>query len=419
MDKALRNVLRSTVTQARGLLEGEIGDLLEGQFGIHRDGRVEPVTAVAHLSAADQTYRAQILASVRHIEAAGYKTAEAVEQRTREAAFTHLNRLCAYKLLERRKLIRESVSRGPKSNGFLFYLADHPADEALWTGGQQDAAYRHFLQWLGGTLSEEIGVLFAPHDPANRLFPRAVVLHKVLGLLNAEDLAPVWDSDETIGWVYQYFTPKELRDRVRKESAAPRNSYELAFRNQFFTPRYVVEFLTDNTLGRLWYEMRGGRTRLIESCRYLVRRHDPVFLSKPMGEEGLIAARWLQGEPLPEPAPTILAHTVNCYDRHPHGGPETGTGPWLDGMREDVRIGRAAKRSSQDLLDYLFWLARADSSAAPAPVSPLATPPKSPPSCPSCAPAAPPPRHQASGIRHQAVRPLIQRRTQSSKLRTP
>lgn len=51
-----------------------------------------------------------------------------------------------------------------------------------------------------------------------------------------------------------YNTPKELREQARKESQAPRNSYELAFRNQFYTPRYVVQFLTDNTLGRMWYE---------------------------------------------------------------------------------------------------------------------------------------------------------------------
>ena len=44
----------------------------------------------------------------------------------------------------------------------------------------------------------------------------------------------------------------ELRDQARKESPAPRNSYELAIRNQFFTPRYVIEFLTDNTASG-WY----------------------------------------------------------------------------------------------------------------------------------------------------------------------
>jgi len=88
----------------------------------------------------------------------------------------------------------------------------------------------------------------------------------------------IWTQDETIGWVYQYFTPKELRDQARKESQAPRNSYELAFRNQFFTPRYVVEFLTDNTLGRIWYEMRTGDTKLKDQCRYMVRRPSEIFL---------------------------------------------------------------------------------------------------------------------------------------------
>ena len=42
-------------------------------------------------------------------------------------------------------------------------------------------------------------------------------------------------------------------------------------RNQFFTPRYVVQFLVDNTLGRLWLEMHGDKTRLTTICEYLVR----------------------------------------------------------------------------------------------------------------------------------------------------
>ena len=140
-------------------------------------------------------------------------------------------------------------------------------------------------------LSDEIGVLFSPNDPANRLYPRQKTLDDVLDLLNGGGIKPeetelreawpkIWSQDETIGWVYQYFTPKELRDQARKDSPIPRNSYELAFRNQFFTPRYVVEFLTDNTLGRIWYEMRRGDTRLKDQCRYLVRRPNEIFLKE-------------------------------------------------------------------------------------------------------------------------------------------
>jgi len=279
MDKALRNSLRLAVTGCRRLLETEIGELLEGQFGIHHDGRVEDVAALGVLSPDDLAHRDRLLAHLRHIEAGGFSPMAAVAQLVREAAFTHLNRLCAYKMLEVRKLIRESVSRGPNSNGFKFYLADHPADDRLSSGGERDLAYRHFLEWLAGTLAPEMGVLFSPHDPANGVFPRQRALEGVLALLNDPGLAEVWQSDETIGWVYQYFTPKELRDEARKESAAPRNSYELAFRNQFYTPRYVVEFLVDNTLGRMWYEMRCGDTVLKEQCRSLVYRPGEVFLS--------------------------------------------------------------------------------------------------------------------------------------------
>ncbi|MBI3948940.1 MAG: SAM-dependent methyltransferase, partial [Acidobacteria bacterium] len=286
MDKALRNTLRNVVTQCRKLLEEAINEILQGQFGIHKNGEIEDASRMGHLWPSDQAYREQVLVHLQHIRAGGFKPADAVEQLIREVAFTHLNRLVAYKMLGQRKLIREAVSRGINSNGFKFYLADHPDDETLWSSGQQDVAYRHFLEWLGGTLSEEIGVLFSPHDPANRLFPRQQVLDQVLALINSEELKDIWTEDETIGWVYQYFTPKELREKARKESSAPRNSYELAFRNQFYTPRYVVQFLTDNTLGRIWYEMRKGETVLKEKCQYLVRRPNEVFLS-----EGEINAR--------------------------------------------------------------------------------------------------------------------------------
>lgn len=302
MDQAIRNKLRNVVTQCRKLLEQSVGETLQGQFGIYPSGKkgdvkVEDEARMSHLSEEDRACRKDLIDHLHHIQALGYKAQDALAQLVREIAFTHLNRLCAYKMMEAREVyvggqkFREAVSRGVKSQGFLFYLADHPDDEQRYNSGQREVAYRHFLNWLGGALSEEIGVLFNPNDPANRLYPPQRVLDQILDLLNEGDIKPeetdlrkawpkVWSQDETIGWVYQYFTPKELRDQARKESQAPRNSYELAFRNQFFTPRYVVEFLTDNTLGRIWYEMRQGKTTLTEECRYMVRRPNDVFLTE-------------------------------------------------------------------------------------------------------------------------------------------
>jgi hypothetical protein len=300
MNQEIRNKLRNVVTQCRRLLEESISQDLEGKFGIfakREQVTADPNAKMTHLSEEEQAARRDILDHFGHIKARGFRPREALDQLVREIAFTHLNRLCAYKMMESREVyvggqrFREAVSRGVNSNGVKFYLAEHPEEERLFNTGHQDIAYRHFLNWLGGLLSDEIGVLFDPNDSANRLYPRQKTLDEVLGLLNSGGIKPeetelreewpkVWSQDETLGWVYQYFTPRELRDQARKESPAPRNSYELAFRNQFFTPRYVVEVLTDNTLGRIWYEMRKGDTKLTNQCRYLLRRPTEIFLKE-------------------------------------------------------------------------------------------------------------------------------------------
>ena len=300
MNQDIRNKLRNVVTQCRKLLEDSVSQELEGKYGIFaKKDKVtaDPNASTTHLTEEERESRKDILDHLGHIQARGFKAKDALDQLVREIAFTHLNRLCAYKMMEAREVyvggqkFREAVSRGVNSNGVKFYLADHSEEERLFNTGHQDVAYRRFLDWLGGLLSEEIGVLFNPNDPANRLCPRQKTLDEVLDLLNGGGIKPdeselkaqwpqIWSQDETIGWVYQYFTPKELRDQARKESSAPRNSYESAFRNQFFTPRYVVEFLTDNTLGRIWYEMRKGDTKLKDQCRYMVRRPIEIFLNE-------------------------------------------------------------------------------------------------------------------------------------------
>ena len=133
--------------------------------------------------------------------------------------------------------------------------------------------------------STEVKVLFDRRDPASLLWPRRAAFEELLGVLNAPELAAVWAEDETIGWVYQYFNSGDERRQMRDESQAPRNSRELAVRNQFFTPRYVVQFLTDNTLGRIWIEMMGDGTEPADRRPVRLprpRRREP----RPAGEEG-------------------------------------------------------------------------------------------------------------------------------------
>jgi hypothetical protein len=280
MDRPLRNALRSAVVECRKILEEEVSRQLEGTYGMTPKGEfLEPFAPVDDATGAA---REEILASIRHIESFELPRVRAVEQFARETAFTILNRLAALKLMEheRRGLIVESVGRGKQSRGFRqFQMVSPEVCRAARNGDVLDGGYRLYLECLFDDLATELGVLFDRRLPQSLVFPSDATLARVLDILNGEVIASVWGEDETLGWIYQYFTPKELRDRARKESQAPRNSYELAFRNQFYTPRYVVEFLVDNTLGRTWYEMRQGNTRLKDACRYLVRRPNEIFLA--------------------------------------------------------------------------------------------------------------------------------------------
>src|SRR5262245_2047783 len=133
MDQGIRNKLRNVVTQCRKVLEDAVAQVLQGQFGLYASGKkdevhVENDAHMMHHSDEDQTSRKDIIGHFDHIKSFGTKPKDALDQLIREIAFTHLNRLCAYKMMEARGLIREAVSRGLRSQRYVFYLADHPED---------------------------------------------------------------------------------------------------------------------------------------------------------------------------------------------------------------------------------------------------------------------------------------------------
>lgn len=231
LGEKLRALLRSAVPKCRDALTEDLRGTLEAIYGIHRSGKFEPEQNLPEVRADPRLRETRELLERVLPDLPSNKTETAAfEERfdavLRSLAFTHLNRLVAFKMLEHpsRRVIRETVSRGPDSNGFKYYLSDHPEDETLWRGGDTDTAYRNFLLWQCGQLNHEIGVLFDPEDLASRIFPRSKTLSAVLEQINRSDIAEVWSHEEAIGWVYQYYTPRELRHDARK-SPAPRNSY--------------------------------------------------------------------------------------------------------------------------------------------------------------------------------------------------
>jgi hypothetical protein len=256
MNKETRNAIERATQRSRRLLEEDFSSQLEGTFDVLRSGAIASKGG-AHLSARQVFQRDKIVAAIEHKRAAGMSAAEAVADYLRDAAFTTLNRFVALKMLEARELVQECITKGDQSVGYREFYGMAPGVALL----PDATGYRIYVESLFDELSTEVKVLFDRRDSASALWPKRQPFEALLEVLNSAELAGVWGEDETLGWVYQYFNSSDERKEMR-ESQSPQTSRELAVRNQFFTPRYVVDFLVQNTLGALWVEMTGGRSLL-------------------------------------------------------------------------------------------------------------------------------------------------------------
>ena len=291
-----KKVLERFVSSAKNLLMQNVTELLQQYYGIWADGHTIPVEQLANQDT-DIVHTARMLRErMKHLLAAlpeteANKERLAVGQLIAEQAFTQLNRFCALRMCEERDLILESVRAGYDSVGFQSYDAI-----AQQTAMPKYNRYKWYLHSIFDELSIELPAVFDRFSPYGLVFPDENTLLKLLDLINDTQLSEwydeqngitvnFWMEDETLGWMFQDYNSLEERRKMREESNKPRNSREMAVRNQFFTPEYIVRFLTDNSLGRIWYKMTKRQSRIgEEKCHYMVRRPDETIEERAIKE---------------------------------------------------------------------------------------------------------------------------------------
>ncbi len=251
-----RTRLESLVSRARRLLEEDLAAQASGRFGIDADGALADPESLRLDPSSLAAWR-ELVGVIEHLCAEGESRPSAVARLLREAVFTHLNRLVAIRIAETLGLLPASLAAGRRSQGFLDLCELAPLLRGDDTGG-----YWMYLQLCGDELAADVPALFDPRNPLLALAPSPRALDALVDVLADAANTELWAAPDCLGWVYQFFNRKEERDAMRESN--PQNSRELAVRDQFFTPRYVVDFLVQNTLGR----------RLLES--------DPA---SPLGEE--------------------------------------------------------------------------------------------------------------------------------------
>lgn len=83
-------------------------------------------------------------------------------------------------------------------------------------------------------------------------------LNDIIDAFNAVEQDPqidnqLWQSDDILGWLYESYN--NVQKKAHKDSKKKTEYHKVSLQSQVYTPRWVVEFLVNNSLGKLYMEM--------------------------------------------------------------------------------------------------------------------------------------------------------------------
>ena len=280
LTKEQRDELRRLVSRARALAEDAVTVRLRS-LGLwsscetdhaHKEQCYLWPADKLRLDAEEAQLRDRILAAVQR-EAVGFgdiaepeRTRSAIQRYLQGCAFTFVNRLAALRAMEVRGLIAETLVRrdkyGDRSLRERRLADEHPE---LGPDDLLAAALEEGFKEAG----EEVAVLFDPSDPYALVKPDARRRRDLLLLFGHEIREEFWQSDDILGWIYQFYNEEARRNYKRRGHPDPD---DVPVINQFYTTPWLVHFLVDNTLGRVWIDAGGPQPHggVRDVCRYLL-----------------------------------------------------------------------------------------------------------------------------------------------------
>jgi hypothetical protein len=181
--------------------------------------------------------------------------ADGFEKLVEELTFTLFNRLAALKVMEAHTLHPEIITRreshGGRSFAHLAWLEQNPTAR-----GEEVEGLLSFLDDQLQKLASDIP-LFSTNHPYH-LLPTALELKGIINAFNnvetdAQVEDEIWKSDDVLGWLYESYN--NYKKAAHKLSGDKTEYNKVSIQSQVYTPRWVVQFLVDNSLGKLYLEM--------------------------------------------------------------------------------------------------------------------------------------------------------------------
>ena len=170
-------------------------------------------------------------------------------------AFTLFNRLICMKVLESHGLYPEMITQRQQHSGksYAHYMW-------LETNGQYSSVpfegLEKYLSWQFDQLSPECD-LFAVSIPLH-MIPTATFCKEIIDLINAVDEDDqvendIWKQGNILSQIYEIYNNSK---KAALKASGDKVEYDkVHVQSQIYTPEWVVQFLVDNSLGKLYLEM--------------------------------------------------------------------------------------------------------------------------------------------------------------------
>lgn len=239
------------------------------------------VVAGTVLTPSEKTQRAALFERIERLneERGGKGYAAFCEQQ----AYSWFNRFAAIRFMELHGYLSNNVRMLSAGSGAfepeclrMASELDLPGLELaevldLITAGDDEALFRRILVAQMNELADCLPTVFGHVDDADALtLPDNLLAHgehDVLFHLVADIPEEAWDDVEVLGWMYQFYN-SELKDdffKSKRKAAVE----DLAPATQLFTPDWIVRYMVENSLGRLWM-LNNPDSRLREDMVYYI-----------------------------------------------------------------------------------------------------------------------------------------------------
>ena len=261
-----KTAIKNFAVEARVMLINAVTQLAY-EFEVTENGTNDPAQESVNgrsLTAAEKNQRSQLIANIRQ---------NGFTQTMEEAAYTWFNRFIALRFMEVNNYLpsHTRIFSDESGNFKPEVLSDAANVEIdgldkelileLLENQENERLYKYIIITQCNALNKGLPEMFEQIGGwTELLFPRNLlredsVIAKMITEIPEED----WrDQAQIIGWLYQYYNT-EPKDKVfadlKKNIKISAQAIPAA--TQLFTPDWIVRYMVENSLGRLWAEGHG------------------------------------------------------------------------------------------------------------------------------------------------------------------